>query len=183
MSSELRSAIFFSIARALWGEVYPEMRSVAYVVLAENAFRIDFYVDGELSDELIESACVVETEVIADFPSTFEITHRVIRLDAPDKVPRDGAQLIYARKEPTATTDHVAKLIERIEGILSGDRSIESAQAIEILLADQFPEDELLQDAALMLASYRPEGGVMLYGPDDLRLVLSRVLERLRHKH
>jgi hypothetical protein len=59
------------------------------------------------------------------------------------------------------------------------DVSIASANAIEVALDEAFPDDELMQDTVLMLASYRPGGGDYLYGEQEVKRQLKKVLERL----
>ena len=100
MDTELRASVAMSLMRALWGEVTQEMRVVLARIELENAIFIEFYIDGSISRELVETASYVETEVIADFPSTFDISHRLIRLDAPAKVPIGDGILVFSRKEP-----------------------------------------------------------------------------------
>lgn len=59
------------------------------------------------------------------------------------------------------------------------DVSIASANAIEVALDEAFPNDELMQDTVLMLASYRPGGGDYLYGEEVVRHQLEKSLKRL----
>ena len=59
------------------------------------------------------------------------------------------------------------------------DVSIASANAIEVALDEAFPDDELIQDTVLMLASYRPGGGDFLYGEQQVRHQLGKALKRL----
>ena len=99
MNAELRVNVAMSLMRALWGEVTPNVRAVLARIAEGEAFSIEFYVDGQASEELMEAASCVETEVVADFPNTFDISYRVIRLDAPIKVPVGDGILVYLRKE------------------------------------------------------------------------------------
>ena len=100
MGTELRVSVAMSLMRALWDQVTQEMRVVLARLERENAIFIEFYIDGSISRELAEIASYVETEVIADFSSIFYISHRLIRLDAPAKVPIGDGILIFSRKEP-----------------------------------------------------------------------------------
>jgi len=59
------------------------------------------------------------------------------------------------------------------------DVSIARANAIEVALDEAFPDDEPIQDTVLMLASYRPGGGDYLYGEQEVRDQLVKVLKRL----
>jgi hypothetical protein len=92
-------AIRLSVMRALWGEVFPQTRVVFCRRDAVRAFTIEFYVDSVSSDELVESASCVETEVIAYFSDDFAISHRVIRVDAPGVIPTDNRLLVFMRRE------------------------------------------------------------------------------------
>lgn len=99
MSPNLRVDIAMSIMRALWGEVTPNVRAVLARIVGEDAFSIEFYVDGMVDDQFAEAASCVETEVMADFPARFEISHAVVRLDPPNKIPLEDGILVYHRKE------------------------------------------------------------------------------------
>lgn len=92
-------AVRLSVMRALWGEVFSQTRAVLCRQDAQNAFTIEFYVDGALNDELLESASCVESEVLADFPDDVTIRHQVIRVDAPSPIPRDNRLLVFMRRE------------------------------------------------------------------------------------
>jgi hypothetical protein len=85
--------------RALWGEVFPQTRAVVCSIDGAKRFTVEFYIDGPVSDSIVESASCVETEVIADFPADFEVRHRIIRLDCPGTIPTAGKLLIFLRKE------------------------------------------------------------------------------------
>jgi hypothetical protein len=71
-------------------------------------------------------------------------------------------------------------LLVLIEKFTSGeDTSIASANAIEVAIDDAFPDDEVMQDTVLMLASYRPEGGAYLYAEQSMKHQLEKVRQRL----
>ena len=73
------------------------------------------------------------------------------------------------------------ELVDRIQRFIDGvDTSIASAQLIEVGLDDAFPDNERIGEAVLMLASYRPGGGEMLYAEPEMRAELGKVLARLR---
>lgn len=66
------------------------------------------------------------------------------------------------------------KLRLLIERFISGDdTSIASANAIEVTLDDQFPEDDFLQQTVEMLAMYRPEGGDFLFDTEAIKMRLA----------
>lgn len=71
-------------------------------------------------------------------------------------------------------------LAELLAKFINGeDVSIASANAIEVALDEAFPDDDLMQDTVLMLASYRPGGGDFLYGEQQVRRQLEKALKRL----
>lgn len=94
-SGEIR----LSVMRALWGEVFPQLRAVVCRIEGPKEFAIEFFVDGVVTDEMVESLSCVETEVIADFPDDFQIGHKVVRLDVPERIPEGNGLLVYLRKE------------------------------------------------------------------------------------
>ncbi len=77
MNDSLRSEIILSVNRALVGEVFPELVAVSCHVVAERQFALTFFVESEPSGPIIEDISCIETEIIADFPSDFEITHEI----------------------------------------------------------------------------------------------------------
>jgi len=71
-----------------------------------------------------------------------------------------------------------------VERFCSGDDvSISSANAIEVALDDAFPNDDVVQDVVLMLASYRPGGGEFLYDEAQVKKRLVSILGRLTESH
>lgn len=93
-----RCEVLLSLQRALLGEVSPNLRAVT-VSYTDSSVQFEAYFDGEISDEDREAMSMVETEVMADFPSSHVITHEVKRLDAPALIPKDRTWAYY-RKEP-----------------------------------------------------------------------------------
>jgi hypothetical protein len=72
-------------------------------------------------------------------------------------------------------------VISLISKFISGEEiSLSLANRIEVILDAEFSDDEMIQDAALMLASYRPGGGEYLFDYDQVAPVLSKVLEKLK---
>lgn len=101
MNPKLRIEVAMSLMRALWGEITPDIRAVFVRAVGEHGFSIEFYMDGDKGEQFLEAASCIEGEVMGDFPSKLDISHKVIRLDAPAKVPVDeNGILIYLRKEP-----------------------------------------------------------------------------------
>ncbi len=91
--------IVLSVVRALWGEVWPSYRAVLCKVYGPDAFDIEVFVDGEISEEMKESVSCIETEVLADFPPGVAVGSRLVRLDAPRPIEVGDAQLIFLRRE------------------------------------------------------------------------------------
>ena len=87
-----------SLNRALWGEVFPSLRS-ARIDWTEDKIILYFYHDGEISEDDWDSAHCVGTEVIADFPY-HKLEVNIERCDYPQRPPQIG-ELVYRRKEQT----------------------------------------------------------------------------------
>lgn len=97
--------VLLSLQRALLGEVGSNLRAVT-VTYSGTTIHFDAFVDGEVTDEEREAMSLVETEVMADFPSTDKITHQVMRLDTPNLIPQDRTW-VYYRKEPLLPPDEL----------------------------------------------------------------------------
>lgn len=70
-----------------------------------------------------------------------------------------------------------------IDKFISGtDRSIATANEIEVTLDDAFPNDEIIQNLVLMLASYRPGGGECLYNEAQILNELLKVKKYIESK-
>lgn len=66
-----------------------------------------------------------------------------------------------------------------LDGFIAGvDTSIEAANRLEVLLDDNYPDDDFLQETVEILACYRPEGGDFLFDTDQ---VTSRLVETKKH--
>lgn len=75
-------------------------------------------------------------------------------------------------------------LIALINKFINGsDCSISLANEIEIAIDEAFPNDELMQDAVLMLASYRPGGGDYLYNEAQIKNMLKRIYDKLEQEN
>lgn len=103
MNSEFRTAARLSVMRALWGEVSPNVRAVLIRPSGPQAFRIEFYLHGNSVADFVESASIVEGLTTSDFPPETDISHDIIRLDEPGKIPvgEDGL-LVFKRREDVA---------------------------------------------------------------------------------
>lgn len=90
--------VLLTIQQALLGEVSSNLRAVM-VSYAESSVRFEAYFDGEIGEEEREAMSMVETELIAQLAATETVTHELIRLDAPELLPKDRIW-VYFRKEP-----------------------------------------------------------------------------------
>lgn len=97
MSDNLRSDIVMSVNRALLGEVFPELVAVSCGIESDSKFELTFFIDPLLPDSMEESISCIETEVIADFPENFEISHKVVLSKQAD-LPTSDAFWIFLRK-------------------------------------------------------------------------------------
>jgi hypothetical protein len=97
MNTERSCQVLLSLQRALLGEVTPNLRAVL-VRYDDSTVHFVAIFDGPISEDDREGISSVETEVMADFPSSHRITHEVVRMDAPAQIPKDCAWA-YLRKE------------------------------------------------------------------------------------
>jgi hypothetical protein len=99
MSHDLRSAIVLSVNRALLGEVFAELVAVACVVADERRFELVFCVDCPLSDALADAVSCIETEVVADFPADYAISHRIVA-SGHAELPPGGFWIFLRKRKP-----------------------------------------------------------------------------------
>lgn len=67
-----------------------------------------------------------------------------------------------------------------LEKFISGeDTSLKLANQIEVLIDNEFPDDDFLQETVEMLACYRPEGDDSVLGIDLIRRRLVNTHEYL----
>ena len=90
--------VLVTLQQALLGEVSDRLRAVT-VSYDEKSIHFDCYYDGEVMDEDCEAMSYVETELIAAFPDTHEITHKVHRKDFPESIPKDNAWAFYRKEQ------------------------------------------------------------------------------------
>lgn len=98
MTMNLYVEVKLSLQIALLGAIYKNTRAVIFSIEGKNV-HINFYFDGPISDENIESSSIVITEIISDFDESIEITHKCIRLDYPNLINYKGTW-VYERYEP-----------------------------------------------------------------------------------
>ena len=58
-------------------------------------------------------------------------------------------------------------------------RSLETAQRLEVVLDESYPNDALVQECVEVLALYRPEGGELLLNDHQIEPHLQRLREHL----
>ncbi|WP_418062863.1 hypothetical protein [Pimelobacter simplex] len=90
----------FSITRSLWDRVTPDLRGVAYEI-SDSALRVRFVYAVEPDVQTVELVSEAETECIADFWQSHEVSYFATHL--PNDQPRDlepGERWVFLRYEP-----------------------------------------------------------------------------------
>ena len=84
---------------ALLGVITPKIRAIGARTTA-NHHHFTVYVDGPISEDDEEDMAIVNTELWAHYPGIggHNVTHEVIRMDAPHSIPKDQL-FAYTRKE------------------------------------------------------------------------------------
>ena len=82
---------------ALLGAVSSNRRAVE-VAFGPESSHFDAYYDGKPSDADVESMSCVDTELMAMFPGNHEVTHRVMHVDFPERLPKTRRS-VFLRKE------------------------------------------------------------------------------------
>jgi hypothetical protein len=97
--------LLLAVQRALLGAVPATLRAVT-CDREGTEIKLQFLFDGEIGEDDRDSAQVVGTEVIADFPSAWTISEEIRRLDYPADVrPYALAHWAYLRREPNAARE------------------------------------------------------------------------------
>lgn len=89
----------FSVVRSFWDRVTPEIRGVAYE-LTESTLSVRVFYDNVPNEWDLENISEAETECIADFWQTHEISYTAVHL--PSRLPRDitpTEHWVYLRHE------------------------------------------------------------------------------------
>lgn len=86
-----------SLQRALLGQITPNIRFII-LLFVQNEVKINFYFDGLIQDKDYERASCVETEVMADYDASTNISVECVRLDFPAVPDIDGIW-VYQRCE------------------------------------------------------------------------------------
>lgn len=72
------------------------------------------------------------------------------------------------------------ELIELIDQFVTRqDVSVKQANKIEVIIDDEFPEDDYMQDVVEILALYHPGGGDYLYDEEAVIAKLLQVKKRI----
>ncbi|MNN50617.1 hypothetical protein D3C81_1652120 [compost metagenome] len=87
-----------NIQRALLGEVSGKVRAIVFSI-SEKLLDIRFYFDGPVSEDDIEHASCVETEVMADYDESCRVSVRCIRLDMPTPIGDNGTWVFMRRED------------------------------------------------------------------------------------
>lgn len=89
--------VLLAVQECLVGEVGPALRVVTLVV-HKSSVHLTYYFDGEPSEDDLESAEIVETELMALLDPSLTITHESIRFDHPGLISIEN-RWVYARRE------------------------------------------------------------------------------------
>jgi len=95
---ERKNAVLVALQQALLGEISDKLRAVT-VSYDEESIHFVCYFDGEIQEDDWESMSCVETELLAQFPDTHQITRELVRCDCPVPIPKDRI-FVFWRKEP-----------------------------------------------------------------------------------
>jgi hypothetical protein len=82
---------------ALLGEVSSALRRVGFS-LSGRRIALSFFYDGPISPDDLESAEVVETELLAALSQSDAVTKQVVRVDAPQQLPQIE-RVVFSRRE------------------------------------------------------------------------------------
>jgi hypothetical protein len=99
-----RREVLVSAQQALLGEVGPNLRAVI-VSFSESTIFFESFFHGEISDEDRESMSLVETELLASFPSNHAVSHKLTRLDEPAPIPQRDHWAYLRRERPWSCCD------------------------------------------------------------------------------
>ena len=95
---KIRRDLLISVQRALWGMIYPSVRSIAVGFEGLKKFRIIFYLDREPNEDDYEIISEVTTEVCADINFT-EVEEMCIFTNEPFAKLDNLTTWVYMRKE------------------------------------------------------------------------------------
>ena len=87
-----------NIQRALLGEVSARVRAITFS-MSESSLDIRLYFDGPISEDDIEHASCVESEVTADYDERYRVSVHCIRLDVPNPIGDDGVWIFMRRED------------------------------------------------------------------------------------
>lgn len=94
-------SLVLSLVRGLWGEVHPQLRQ-ASIEADESArvVRLRFEYDGEAAGPVRESCSCAATEVIADFPSPWNLEEQHVATKTAESLSA-LQHVVYRRWEPS----------------------------------------------------------------------------------
>lgn len=94
----------FSVVRSMWGMVTPNLRAVAYL-LTDSALHVRFIYEDQPHAWLEEQVSFAETECIADFWQTHQVSYAAEHLAPPHPIVlKADERLVFKRYEPSGTT-------------------------------------------------------------------------------
>ena len=95
-----RQDLLLSLQRALLGAVHPQLRQAS--IEADDAarvIRVRFEYDGTPCESAKDDCCCAATEVIADFPSPWDLDEQHVSAPARERL-SPLAHVAYRRAEP-----------------------------------------------------------------------------------
>lgn len=96
-SAVTRQALVFSLVRGLWGEVHPQLRQASIEAdEVASIVRLRFEYDGEAQGAVRESCSYAASEVIADFPASWELDEQHVASPWPSQL-ESLEHLVYRR--------------------------------------------------------------------------------------
>lgn len=100
-TQELRIRVLLTLQTALLGEVHPSARKVG-VGWSDKRIGVEIFHDGEPSEDAVESASCVETELMAAFPD-HEVEVSAVRFDSPKpiQIVEGISEWVFSRWEPS----------------------------------------------------------------------------------
>lgn len=98
MKTKIADALL-AVQSALLSAVIPQLRGVSVDVDEENEiFRITFFYDGEVSEDILELWNCASTEASCHMPISYQTDENYVRFDYPQELPVQG-RYAYLRKE------------------------------------------------------------------------------------
>jgi hypothetical protein len=95
---ERRCRVLLAVQQALLGEVTANLRAVT-VEHGDTWLRLQAFFDREPDEGDVEAMSLVETQLLAHFPESHDVTVEIATLREPALIPKDRTWA-YHRREP-----------------------------------------------------------------------------------